>query len=111
MPDFEIYWKNDTTYHDGICLGFTGKMGERLYIKDIVFLPEKCAKADEYKVALCFVLLESTEILRHFEFPNPKTPYKAMRFHVRQEGVKGWLVTVDFHTHYVDIQETEYQIL
>lgn len=111
MPDFEIYWKNGITYPNGVCLGFTGKRGECLYMKDIIFLPEKCAKADEYKVALCYVALESTETLRCFEFPNPKTSYKAMAFHVRKEGVKGWLVTVDLHTHYVDFHETDYKVL
>lgn len=98
MNDFIICRKIDPDYNDGVCLGFRGKPGIKLHISDTIFISAETGLGDEYKNVLATITLGNTESVRHFDFPIKGKKYKALKFHVQQQGVARWIVRLDLET-------------
>lgn len=90
-------------------LRFTSDAPQRLIIKDICFWP-KPTKIDN--TIIIPVYLVDGVITQTINFPDKYATYDKLEFMLKQEGEKGWKVSVDLNSDTIPmIEESIFRVL
>lgn len=107
MPEFEISLVRSEYPPNSITLMFRSEQKIRLTAKSITFYPAPPTKV----VQIIPIFLGEKDKCCTFHYPDPNVTYERLSFDLRQEGCKGWHVSVDLTKREICIKESEYQIL
>lgn len=110
MANFEIRVINRETFmREGfVQLGFTSNVRQKLTIKDVRFYPKS---AKPIITSIDTVFLGEQEKIRTFTFGSEEE-YERLEFLIKQEGKKGWIVSVDLKANTPPkIEESPFQVM
>jgi len=110
MANFEIRVINrETARNEGfVQLEFSSNIQQKLTIKDVRFYPNH---TQEKKTTIDTVFLGEKAKIRTFTFGNDKE-YERLEFLIKQEGTKGWIVSIDLKSDMPPkIEESPFQVL
>ena len=110
MANFIIGIKDrkNTVQNGYVQLTFFSDVPQKLIIKDICFLPKHVGNNHTIIIPVYITDGEKTQTIK---FPD-KAVYNKLEFLLKQEGEKGWKVSVDLDTDAIPIiEEVPFQVL